>query len=180
MQRSGLPPSWRICQPSSCCGSLLDRAHVAIPTGRNRVLVASQASPWQPGMLTFWNGYTEFRPLLALISAGIMRTGMCQQQKATLTSSDGGREHGCLKALTLSIALESAKCRDLLLLKGWILDQPGLALAITELKDAENYPKFIGHASVSSLEWWWAHVAHGTELPEPPMFAQVVNECFCK
>ncbi|KAI9224553.1 hypothetical protein BC828DRAFT_402149 [Blastocladiella britannica] len=91
-----------------------------------------------------------------------------------------GLEHGHLRALTPSIALESAKSGDLSLIRGWLADQPDLADAITQLKRELKYPYWFEDVSISTLEWWWTYIAGGMELPAPHLFAQIINACFSK
>ncbi|KAI9220113.1 hypothetical protein BC828DRAFT_406103 [Blastocladiella britannica] len=91
-----------------------------------------------------------------------------------------GIEHGHLKALTPALVLRSAQSNDLSLICGWLADQPDMADAIVTLKRELKFPYWFEDVSVSTLEWWWTHIAGGTELPEPEKFAEIVNACFYK
>ncbi|KAI9217541.1 hypothetical protein BC828DRAFT_390920 [Blastocladiella britannica] len=92
-----------------------------------------------------------------------------------------GLERGRLPALTVSIVLASTAERgEIFLLDAWFatrLDKPGTVNAINYSRKSHLFFK---DAPISSLEWWWTHIARGTELPDPGPFCAIIDDCFCK
>ncbi|KAI9218845.1 hypothetical protein BC828DRAFT_399304 [Blastocladiella britannica] len=86
-------------------------------------------------------------------------------------------QRGHLPALTPFIAIASTEHGDTLYISDWLVDQPDKPVAVVAIKRARNYFMILHYASVSTLDWWWTHIAQGTELPSPPLFAQIVESC---
>ncbi|KAI9219065.1 hypothetical protein BC828DRAFT_387030 [Blastocladiella britannica] len=93
-----------------------------------------------------------------------------------------GIDHGYITNLGARQALLSACNDDTTVLEWWIASQPSTEDAMVALNDTRLLESVSssGAGAIKSLDWWWVHVAHSSEQPNPRAFVRMMGNVLCR